>query len=207
MSHHFPASPLQVECNRKENVIKVILLVNGTGANPVSYRPDADESQWWSRRDALVRCVAAYLFCYDTITHGNSTSDHHRCSSSRSSNNRKELILIFDEDWSTISMTYKQQPPPKQEQEQQLIPTERTIIQLWKRVTKTPGIYVEQNGLSCLCTIQKSGTTTHRTNPVSVDVGSKRDLLVYLQGTCSMEFLRHHKYVQQFQKFFLSTIL
>ena len=40
--------------------LTVVLMCKGRGSD--SFRPNRDESQWWSRRDALVRCVASFLF-------------------------------------------------------------------------------------------------------------------------------------------------
>jgi hypothetical protein len=160
-------------------VVKVVLLANGIGANPMSYRPNADESQWWNRRDALVRCVIAFLFCYKKNVDGSV------------SQRGKELIILFDEDWSTLSMHYepKKHSPP-------LVPSEQAILDLWKRATKLPGITVEQHGLSCICATMHSQTLNSDTSQNSTaESGSKRDLLEFLQSTCSMEFLRHHKYV------------
>jgi hypothetical protein len=178
---HHGASP-----SKPGRVVKVILLANGIGANPISYRPNADESQWWNRRDALVRCVIAYLFCYqknvDVLV---------PCS-------RKELIIVFDEDWSTLSMRYE----PKR-YAPRLVPTEQVIIDLWKRATKHPGISVEQHGLSCICTTMHSSAlhSIASQNPAArIESGSKRELLDYLHSTCSMEFLRNHKYVPSYHK-------
>lgn len=160
-------------------VIKVVLLANGIGANPLSYRPNADESQWWNRRDALVRCVIAFLFCYPT-----KMDDSESCSS-------KELIIVFDEDWSSLSMRYE----PKRFAPR-LVPSEQVIIDIWKRTTKHPGISVEQLGLSCICTtIQSPSVHLDPTMNASTESSSKRELLDYLQSICSMEFLRNHKYV------------
>ena len=44
------------------NDITIVLICSGDGSNSKSYRPNRDESQWWGRRDALVRCVSASLF-------------------------------------------------------------------------------------------------------------------------------------------------
>ena len=188
-NHPLHPASYSLNSGRNGNVIKVVLLANGVGANPLTYRPNADESQWWNRRDALVRCVIAYLFCYKKRTLG----DVDPCS-------LKELIIVFDEDWSTLSMRYVPQP------RLQWVPSERAIIDVWKRATKNPGIFVEQNGLSCICATLESRTTTacnfssfvHSQND-AMKSGSKRDLLDYLQATCSMEFLREHKYVPSYR--------
>ena len=44
----------------KMKLLKVEFFVEGKGADANGYRPNKDESQWWSRRDALVRCMIAF---------------------------------------------------------------------------------------------------------------------------------------------------
>jgi hypothetical protein len=174
------------------NVIKVVLLAHGIGANAMSYRPNADESQWWNRRDALVRCVIAFLFC-------NRKDDLGGLDCSRS----KELIIVFDGDRSTLSMQYI----PELHQPARFVPSERAIIDLWKRATMNPGVFVEQHGLSCICTSTHSSTTltdsidAFQKSPApkaAKVIGNKRDLLDYLQSSCSIDFLRRHKYVTSY---------
>ena len=60
-------------------MLTVTLLVQGRGSDPDAFQPNRDETQWWNRRDALVRCVASLLPI--------------------------ELILLFDEDWAQMHMT------------------------------------------------------------------------------------------------------
>jgi hypothetical protein len=144
------------------SMLKVILFTNGVGADAATYRPESDDRQWWNRRDALVRCVAAFLL-------GPSC--------------QKELILVYDQDWSTMRMEYNKAT-------NSLVPTERTIIALWKRAAKAPGESVEENGLSCRLVLSSI-------NPPASSVPSssenKRELLEYLQKNCSIDFLRQHK--------------
>ncbi|EQC39191.1 hypothetical protein, variant [Saprolegnia diclina VS20] len=68
--------------------VKVVLLCKGRGGDAASYQPHRDESQWWNRRDALVRCVSAFL-------HGPSSA---YCTS-------RELVLVHDEDWARMHVT------------------------------------------------------------------------------------------------------
>ena len=69
---------------RQDANVTIVLICSGDGSNSKSYRPNRDESQWWGRRDALVRCVTSALF----------------------SNNHKsvQLILLFDGDGSMMVM-------------------------------------------------------------------------------------------------------
>jgi hypothetical protein len=73
-------------------------LGSGCGADVRLYQPNKDETQWWNRRDAMVRCVVTTLF----------SSSQQQCTQ----NNNKDielienhpfsgvitLILLFDED-------------------------------------------------------------------------------------------------------------
>jgi hypothetical protein len=207
------------------HVVKVILLANGVGGNPNTYRSNADESQWWNRRDALVRCVTAFLYCQTKTTTCNGSSS-------------KELAILFDEDWTYLSMMMHPAIPvetamTQQQQQQVTIPKESTIIQLWKVATQNPGIRIRQkDGLSCLCVTETSAvstTTSASTTIITRDIDSihnsrgctvpsnntsidddnnnnpndtKRSVLEYLQSHCSIEFLREHKYVIDLDTYF-----
>ena len=191
-------------------IVKVVLLANGIGSNPQTYRPNADESQWWNRRDALVRCVTAFFFCSTKI------------SDSNKSRSTKEIIILFDEDWSYFSMKCLPSTTTINPQ----IPCESNIIQLWKCSAHNPGVRIRYNdlGLSCLCvnsdtpvtTLEPNSTTdiesiimptknnvkrhsrmittTTSSDITGSDSNNKRTLLEYLQTNCSMEFLRLHRY-------------
>jgi hypothetical protein len=231
--------------NSNNNVIKVVLFANGIGSNPNTYRPDSDESQWWNRRDALVRCVTAFLFTGNSKPHNNNNNNNNYTNNNNKNGCSKELIILFDEDWSYFSMIYTSPSTQTSSPQTIILPTERNVIQLWKYSSQNPGIRIEQHsdfGLSCLCcttttttilqkttltndmTQQQQTVTTMNindihsnniTNPnihvannihdyhksthiISHDnniTSNKRTLLEYLQSTCSLEFLRQHKYV------------
>ena len=219
-----PTSVKNQHSNDNNLMVKVVLLANGSGSNPQTFRPNADESQWWNRRDALVRCVTAFFFC--------STRNNNSCK--RSSHNHsacpnKELIILFDEDWSYFSMKCTPTTTTGTTTNSKAhIPSESTIIHLWKCSAQNPGIRIRYNdlGLSCLC-INSSISLANTSEPnVTKDIESimllnnnnhvkshsqknivmvksdisggdsdnKRTLLEYLQTNCSMEFLRLHKY-------------
>jgi len=146
-------------------LLKVVLFVKGRGSDASTYRPNRDESQWWNRRDALVRCVAALLL--------GPTPEH------------RELVLLYDEDFSRMHMTYRQ--PESTSVSGSLVPTEQAIVALWKRAaSQDNGEKVEVNGLTCQLVISQRNTAQ-----VS-GMDSKRDVLEYLQKKCSMAFLRQH---------------
>jgi hypothetical protein len=150
--------------------LKVVLLCKGRGADASSYRPNRDESQWWSRRDALVRCCSSFLFGPSPV--GASSSS-------------KELVLFFDDDFSRIHMTV--------EKESCIVPTEQSIVSLWKQAAQQLNKPITKNGINCQIivdpTIQESSNSSSSL-PTGLD--SKRHVLEYLQEQCSIDFLREH---------------
>ena len=149
--------------------LKVVLLCKGRGADASSYRPNRDESQWWSRRDALVRCVTAFLF-------GPSTK---HC--------KKELVLLFDDDLARIHMTV--------EEDSDVIPTEQAIVSLWKQAAQQLNKPLISRGLTCHIVMdpllqQDNASSASSSLPTGMD--SKRHVLEYLQKKCAIDFLRSH---------------
>ncbi|GAX15491.1 hypothetical protein FisN_8Lh209 [Fistulifera solaris] len=144
--------------------LRAVLFAKGTGADASSYQPNRDESQWWNRRDALVRCVAAFLF--------------------GPGGEAKELVLLFEDDWSRMHMTYEKNDA------RPTVPTEQTIVGLWKKAAqqKQQDESVREKGLSCRLYKQNTKHTAGATIPMHLE--SKRDVLEQLQATCSIEFLR-----------------
>jgi hypothetical protein len=157
--------------------LKVILFVSGTGSDASSFRPNMDETQWWNRRDALVRCVASFL-----------------CNTNTNANNNKELILLFDQDWSRLQMTVLCNLPAtatrvaSKDNYGGFVPTEETVIALWRRSCQNPGVRVTQGNLTCTLIKNLSGSSCN-----TLPSDKKREILQYLQANCSMEFLRLHK--------------
>eukprot|EP00978_Attheya_sp_CCMP212_P003498 scaffold7218_cov52-Attheya_sp.AAC.4 len=140
--------------------LTIVLLCGGSGSLAHTYRPANDESQWWGRRDALVRCVTTSLFS----SHGNSTTspDTAEASSATASSaitastNSTQLMLLYEEDMSLFHMTRRVPQPNNtihntkslrdknnngnQQQHKQhtsssswTIPTEQNIIRAWKQ--------------------------------------------------------------------------
>lgn len=122
--------------------LTVVLFCSGNGADVKSYRPKRDESQWWNRRDALVRCVSSFLFCRAI------------------DGPRHELILFYDGDHSCVHMEMVDNHSEQEDQKMGItkhtkvsvskaaeifIPTEQSIIALWKEAV---GKALEQNNSS-----------------------------------------------------------
>ena len=155
--------------------LSVVLFVQGAGADPSFYRPERDESQWWGRRDALVRCVAAFLGSFPAGSYG--------CNSNQ--NQKKELIFLFDQDYTRIRMRFS-----TTRNDVKFLPTERNVIELWKRAAQSPGREVTTSNQSVSCTLlQHQDSTT----VFALKSDSKREMLDYLQKECTIEFLRKHK--------------
>jgi hypothetical protein len=146
--------------------LRAILFVKGVGASADSYKQDRDESQWWNRRDALVRCVSAFLFGPQQ--------------QKQQQSGIRELVLLFDEDWSAMHMTYRAENSPHE----QLVPTEQAVIGLWKKASSTASSTVTVCGLSCRLEVQPND------NRLAARMDSKREILEFLQANCSLEFLR-----------------
>jgi hypothetical protein len=81
------------------------------------------------------------------------------------------------------------------------IPTERAVIQLWKRAAQNPRKSIEMNGMKCSIHVDPTGVSTSSSSDVSSKgtnkntppgMDNKRHLLEYLQQHCSMDFLRKH---------------
>lgn len=170
----FPSTKPSIEMSQKCD-ISVVLLCKGRGADAASYRPNRDESQWWSRRDALVRCVTAFLFGPVTFS---------------SNESGRELILIFDDDFAKVYLTL--------DRKCSIVPTEQAILSLFKQAALSLNKPVCQHGLTCRIqvdpTLAMTATTSHTTIQANLPTGldSKRQVLEYLQQQCSLEFLRDH---------------
>ncbi|OQR90343.1 hypothetical protein ACHHYP_05608 [Achlya hypogyna] len=144
--------------------LKVVLLCKGRGGDAASYQPARDESQWWNRRDALVRCAAAFL-------HGPSSA---HCTS-------RELVLVHDEDWARVHMTVG---------DGEKAPSEAAVIGAWRETALAP--HALPNGTSPVaCRLVHSAAPLQDASAVAA-MESKRDVLVHMQKHCTMEFLRAH---------------
>jgi Basic tilted helix bundle domain len=152
--------------------VTAVLLCMGRGGDPNAFRPNRDESQWWSRRDALVRCVASFLF-------------------GPSSRGSKDMILLFDDDRARIYLSLDGTAS-------HAFPCEQMILALFKKAAQSRGTTISKGGLSCRVVLPDPTLVNNNSNnskssgsselPTGLD--SKRDLLEYLQKHCSIEFLR-----------------
>lgn len=79
--------------------LTVVLSCHGPGSDASTFRPRRDESQWWQRRYALVRCVAAFLGGPSLEVAGGGQATYH-------SSSRRRLVLLFDEDWARMELEY-----------------------------------------------------------------------------------------------------
>jgi hypothetical protein len=186
--------------------IRVVLCgCQGKGADPNSFRPQAHDKQWWGRRDALVRCVTAFLFGPSTASASSSASNNNNNS------NGRELVLIFDEDRARIHMTITSRKNNSwnsmmKSAEEEVVPTEQTILRIWKRAAQPQnlGQQIQQDGIQCRVvvdptlevTAQLSNFKQKRSAGPSITknlVGSKRQILEHIQKRCPLDFLKEKK--------------
>ena len=186
--------------------LTICLLCSGKGAEAQSYRPNLDESRWWGRRDALVRCVAASLY---------------GPRNTKQRPDRIELCLLFDEDGCVMRM---QSPPLGLRQDD--VPTERRIVSMWRAAASEAGRSQKPAGLgfgrslsgqtpeaavTCIrepwtyasgndASGNDEGPLTASSTPTTADIAfdmsrleSKRDILEHIQQRCPLEFLRKHR--------------
>ena len=145
--------------------LKVVLLCKGPGSNDDALRPNRDDSQWWGRRDALVRCISAFLF------------------SPRPETGSRELVFLFDDDLAKMTI--------KVSKNCNIVPTEKAIISFWKRAAQKLNKTIAEDGIECMVEIDptfQSNTPSSGELPSGLD--SKRQVLEYLQKHCPMEYLR-----------------
>ena len=160
--------------------LRVVLFAEGVGSDPSLYRPASDETQWWNRRDALVRCVAAFLFGPS----GNDVGE-------RSAKNKaKELVIVYDQDLTMVRMKFIH----NRASWDTFVPSESAIINLWKRAAKHPGQQVEDQHISCCLERVQLDGLSGSSAPSSISAtSSKREILSFLQSVCSVNFLRKHR--------------
>lgn len=144
--------------------LRVVLFTKDQASN---FRCNKDASQWFNRRDALIRCVASFLFGPD---------NNINCK-------QKELVILFDQDWSQLFMQ------KVGDANTVTYPSERNIISLWKSAWDRPGQTVIEHGLSCR--IVMGPTSSTRSLPSRMD--NKRDILEYIQSKCDIDFMREHR--------------
>ena len=153
--------------------IKVVLLCKGKGSDPDSFQPNRDETQWWSRRDALVRCISSFLLGPKQPIDAGS----------------RELIMLFDDDNAKIHMTLDTGTPS-------ILPTEQKLLAIMKQSSQKPNQIISQNGLKCIVIVDPTRTDPNipkEAGTLPKGLGSKRQVLEYLQKNCSIDFLRSNR--------------
>jgi hypothetical protein len=197
--------------------LRVVLLCKGRGGDKASYRPNSDESQWWGRRDALVRCITSLLFGPD--------DEEVRRNRNGSDRNAREVVLLFDEDLARLHLARTDCDRDGESRYSSrncshdlndvtaTAPTEQTILHLLKRAAQQVRQPVRANGLQCTmfldpadanmvaaCSPSSSSESVkyqsgnnaeppqHSNLPAGMD--TKRQVLEYLQKECSISFLR-----------------
>eukprot|EP00934_Nitzschia_sp_Nitz4_P006539 Nitzschia sp. Nitz4//scaffold3_size479765//288107//289697//NITZ4_000120-RA/size479765-exonerate_est2genome-gene-1.198-mRNA-1//1//CDS//3329550818//6529//frame0 len=168
--------------------VSVVLLCKGRGADPSSFRPNRDETQWWSRRDALVRCITSFLL--------GPTDLHPTAGTGGPGRSNRNLIICFDDDFALLFLSVE----AKQSGGSILIPTEQAILGLIKRASQSIGNSVQLGGLRArmefdpmLAKMRKPQSTNNSSTLTTISgLDSKRQVLQYLQEQCSIDFLRKH---------------
>lgn len=157
--------------------VTVVLLCMGRGGDPHSFRPSRDESQYWCRRDALVRCVTSFLWgpgCPRTCD--------------------RELIVLFDDDLACSYLTAVSTVDGREN----IVPTEQAILSVFKMAAQSLTESVTKHGLTCRTEMDASVArllsqkTNHGSTRLPSGLDSKRQVLEFLQTTCSMDFLRNN---------------
>ena len=145
--------------NRNNPDLTFVLLCSGNGADSSSYKPNRDDSQWWQRRDALVRCTSAALFSRMFETQSVNAS-------------KVKLILLFDGDGAEMHMEVvdNKQEAINSDNKGLMIPTEQNLIRLWKRASSRPNIETSMGSLFCTC---RYGNDTETIS------SSKNDRMIY----------------------------
>ena len=193
-------------CDSAPCLLRVVLFVSSSSSSSSAerFRPRADATQWWNRRDAWVRCVAALLYgpqCTTLV----GTID-------------REIILLMDSDWSYFRFHRRRQQQQRRIQQQQQPPTEQRVISLMKQCSQHPGqeCFDSASGLvgrfllspsatvnghhqppklknrTTTSSSRSSSSSSNHYNHITHCHTNKRELLEYLHTNASLDFLRLH---------------
>eukprot|EP00388_Colpodella_angusta_P002795 GDKJ01009810.1.p1 GENE.GDKJ01009810.1~~GDKJ01009810.1.p1 ORF type:complete len:622 (-),score=144.17 GDKJ01009810.1:53-1918(-) len=147
----------------------VFLLASDGPTSYESFRPNLN-NQWWSRRDALVRCTAQGLYAYERGI--------------------KSVNFFFGEDMSILCMNPKLKTHIT-------TPCERDLISVWR--TAAAGSKSCPDGIYFMRDLWKSGSVlkTVSTGDLPSDAEleklDKRQLLEMIQKKASIDFLRENR--------------
>jgi hypothetical protein len=155
--------------------VTVVLFCKGRGGDPASYQPLRDESQWWNRRDALVRCVISFLYGPQN----------------RLKHEARQLILRHDDDEAVTTMLPSDSVLYTDINED-WCPREENIVSLWKAAAKDSPNSIDMHGLTCSIVKPASKSQSLTVAEVS-QLENKRLILEHLQQNCSIDFLRTHR--------------
>ncbi|XRB09503.1 BTHB domain-containing protein [Pycnococcus provasolii] len=158
------------------------LLLSGGVASPDSFQPYRDATQWWGRRDALVRCVSASLFAL-TTTHEHGTGAPTQQAQERSSSQQQfsGLHIFFSDDGALMCHNSIQLVPLVK------VPTEKKIVALWRTAASSSSASSRAGAVMCVSASKRLPSTSTPDSLASLD---KRALIAHLQTNCSMDFLR-----------------
>lgn len=208
-------------------MISFIILADGPSAAN-SFRPNDDETQWWSRRDALVRMTN--MACYYGRNIVNPTTDELIIFFNELSNpsqHEKKVEIIEEGRNSANRQTYNTAVmvmEPKLMINDIAVPCEYSIIKAWRNAFQKAehtrqyllgGLNPELSGIQCsyhawtealsltrtIVTSDLGGKRTceftdvhSRKRMKTADVHSldKKELIKWLQSSCSIEFLREN---------------
>ncbi len=193
-------------------MISFVILADGP-ANAHSFRPNDDETQWWSRRDALVRIVN--MACYHGRGIPNPTTKDLIIFFNQFRENDERRMPKHDEDEKSSGDSSIAIMTPKNIASEIPTPTERSIIRILRRSFQRAENHKESllNEGSCVCghgawnqtinsstadlaTSVSSPINGNRSNkrPKLIDplVVGKKELVQFMQASCSIEFLRKH---------------
>ena len=195
--------------------LKVVLFCSGNGADVGSYRPRRDDSQWWNRRDALVRCVASFLFGPSAAMTGRQQQQQQQ----------RELVLFYDGDHCRVHMSLEGDDDDDSNNNNGtsngiVIPSEHVIIALWKEAVgkaiqyaakpkpqsapnqPQPLTVARKGKLRCWAVLSScpptelsadgSSSSKHGPSFPKIQDWTKLQLLEYLQQEGSIDFLREH---------------
>jgi len=158
--------------------LKFLIFADGS-SNLSDWRPNKDDSAWWLRRDALVRCISASAYS------GASCYIHQNVDSS--------IITV---------------KPCAREDEESRVPSEVRLLRRIKEAIRQDGIlagstdsqavsfthWKPQQPTSTFTTnqlaIEPTNNKLHNKNHSKFNQPTKRDMVRTLQNNCDLEFLR-----------------
>eukprot|EP00439_Symbiodinium_sp_Y106_P023130 s1079_g2.t2 len=161
---------------QKSETVSFLLFADGR-ADPEEWRPNADESMWWGRRDAVVRITAAALW-------------------PTSEGGAAQCTVLLAGDNSLLSMDSRLKECAKfgNQGPGNTAPTEQDLVRSWRRAVAGTGAI----GAACVKELldmdpwKQSQALSGEPGDAGAESLDRRELLRHLQSTGSLEFLRAH---------------